>query len=71
MTNRFDLEQDILKAWNVVDDIRLLTEGMFDGDLPMTEDQISNILIGMEYIYEMRFNKLFSTFEKCVKSGDI
>ena len=71
MTNRFDLEQDIMKAWNVVDDIRLLTEGMFDGTQPMTEDQISNILIGMEHIYELRFNKLFSTFEKCVKSGDI
>ena len=71
MTNRFDLEQDIMKAWNVVDDIRLLTESMLDGTTPMTEDQISNILIGMEHIYELRFNKLFSTFEKCVKSGDI
>ena len=71
MVNRFDLEQDIMKAWNVVDDIRLLTESMLDGTTPMTEDQISNILIGMEHIYELRFNKLFSTFEKCIKSGDV
>jgi len=71
MTDRFDLEQDIMKAWNVVDDIRLLAESMFNGPLPMTEDQISNILIGMERIYELRFNKLFSTFEKCIKRGDI
>ena len=71
MANRFDLEQDIMKAWNVVDDIRLLTESILDGASPMTEDQISNILIGMEHIYELRFNKLFSTFEKCIKSGDL
>ena len=71
MANRFDLEQDIMKAWNVVDDIRLLTEGIMDWDKPMTNDQISNILIGMEHIYELRFNKLFSTFEKCIKSGDV
>jgi len=71
MTDRFDLEQDIMKAWNVVDDIRLLTESLFNGPLPMTEDQICNILIGMEHIYELRFNKVFSTFEKCIKRGDI
>ena len=71
MANRFDLEQDIMKAWNVVDDIRLLNEMLMDGPTRMTEDQIANILIGMEHIYELRFNKLFSTFEKCIKEGNI
>jgi len=71
MSNRFDLEQDIMKAWNVVDDIRLLNEMLMDGPTPMTEDQIANILIGMEHIYELRFNKLFNTFEKCIKNGDL
>jgi hypothetical protein len=71
MINRFDLEQDIMKAWNIVDDIKLLNEMIMDGAVPLTEDQICNILIGMEHIYELRFNKLFSTFEKCIKSGDV
>lgn len=71
MANRFDLEQDIMKAWNVVDDIRLLNEMLMDGPNPMSEDQIANILIGMEHIYELRFNKLFNTFEKCIKEGNI
>lgn len=71
MANRFDLEQDIMKAWNVVDDIRLLTEWMLDGPTRMTEDQITNVLIGMEHLYEMKFNKLFNTFEKCIKEGNI
>jgi hypothetical protein len=71
MINRFDLEQDIMKAWNIVDDIKLLNEMIMDGQVPLTEDQICNILIGMEHIYELRFNKLFSTFEKCIKSGDV
>lgn len=71
MSNRFDLEQDIMKAWNVVDDIRLLTESLMNGPTPLTEDQIANVLIGMEHIYEMKFNKLFNTFENCIKNGDI
>ncbi len=71
MSNRFDLEQDIMKAWNIVDDIKLVNEMIMDGRLRLTEDKISNILLGLEEMYSLRFEKLFSTFEQCIKSGDV
>jgi hypothetical protein len=33
----------------------------------MTKDQITNVLIGMEQMYEIRFNKLFRQFEQLVR----
>lgn len=71
MSNRFDLEQDIMKAWNVVDDIKLVNEMIMDGKVELTEDKISNILLGLEEMYSLKFEKLFSTFENCIRNGDV
>jgi hypothetical protein len=37
----------------------------------MTEDEVANVLIGIESIYKMRFESLFSTFEEMVKDNSI
>jgi len=71
MSNRFDLEQDIMRAWNIIDDIKLLNQMIMDGKFNLTEDKISNILLGMEEIYSLRFEKMFDTFEKCIRTGDV
>jgi hypothetical protein len=63
--NRFDFEQQIMKCWNVTDDIDTLYKGV--GDVGMTEDQIMNVLLGMKEIYDLKFNELFSTFEQLIK----
>lgn len=59
--DRFDFEQDLMKCWSITDDLKLLTEAVLEKEL--TRDQISNILIGMTELYELRFDKLFSDFE--------
>lgn len=66
---RFDLEEKIMAAWNVVDDIKLISHAM--SDKPMTEDEIANLLIGLEALYTIRFNDLFNTFEKLIEQGNI
>ena len=71
MTDRFDLEQSILKCWNVTDDIDLLYENVMDRSPEMTTDDIANALLGMKQIYEMKFEKLFSQFEELVKEKKI
>jgi hypothetical protein len=38
-------------------------------DREHTEDEVLNILIGIEGIYEQRFNELFDTFEECIAKG--
>ena len=57
----FDLEQEIMKAWHVVDDIDLLYENVKETD--MSTGDIANVLLGLESVYNMRFQKLFNTFE--------
>lgn len=67
MNTQFDLEQQIMQCWNVTEDIDLLYENVLDASPALTHDEIANCLLGMKQLYEMRFNKLFSTFEKLLK----
>ena len=67
MTDRFDLEQQILECWNVTSDLRHITEYVLDAPLePNREDKISNMLLGMEELYNLKFQKLFNTLETLI-----
>lgn len=61
MSDRFDFEQQILKCWNIVDQLDTVVEGVMEHD--WTSDQISNALIGIKEIYQLEFDKLFNQFE--------
>lgn len=62
--DRFDFEEQIMSCWNVTSDLKDLNEALFESDL--TKDQISNILTGIEQLYQIRFDKLFRQFEDLV-----
>lgn len=68
--DRFDLEQHIMKCWNVTEDVDLLYRTVLDGP-EMTTDEISNALLGIKTLYEMKFNELFDTFEQLVHEKKI
>ena len=75
-TTRFDLEQEIMKCWHIIDDVGLLAEVVMDSprfaDMkPEHVDKLHNQLSGIQELYEMRFNKLWETFEQCVKESQI
>ena len=59
----FELEQSIMQCWNVVDDIKLVTRQVYDRPKPLTEDELGNLLIGLETIYQLKFEKCFEEFE--------
>jgi hypothetical protein len=69
MSDRFDLEQQIMACWNVTSDIDTLCEGVLESD--MTTDQIANILLGMKQLYELKFDKMFRTFEELIQNKSI
>ena len=69
MSDRFDLEQQIMACWNVTSDIDTLCEGVLESD--MTTDQIANILLGMKQLYELKFDKMFRTFEQLIQNKSI
>ena len=63
--DRFDFEQQIMSCWNITTDLKDLNEGVIESNL--SKDQISNALMGIEQLYELRFNKLFQQFETLVR----
>lgn len=68
MSNRqsiYKLEEKIMAAWSIIDDIRLLAETQ--SNRKMTEDELQNFLLGLETIYNMKFENLFSQYEKFLK----
>jgi len=70
MTDRFDLEQQIMNCWTIIEDIKLLDKNVLEGKLEggeMTKDEISNYLLGLESIYDLKFQQMFDTFSNLVK----
>jgi hypothetical protein len=59
---RFDMEQEIMQVWQVLDDIKLLStrEGTEKADW----DAVTRL-------YQIRFETLFETFEHCIKTGTV
>ena len=72
--DRFDLEEQIQNVWQTKEDleaiIERLTDDTYDGEhLPscsMSEDEISNVLIGLSELHETRMWKLWKVFETIV-----
>lgn len=74
MSDRFDLEQQILDCWKIVDDIKLLDKNVLEGTVEggnLTQDEISNYLMGLESIYDLKFQQMFDTFSKLISQKKI
>ncbi len=66
--DRFDFEQQIMACWNVTSDIKTVAEYLLDAPLEAgREDKIANMLIGIETLYNAKFDKLFNQFEDLVR----
>ena len=68
--DRFDLEAEIQNVWQTKDDLDAITERLYDDpDGPMTEDEISNVLIGLSELHETRMKKLWRVFDNMVQEN--
>ena len=67
MTKQYDVENGILKCWNIKDDLDLLIEHIAESE--MSRDEILNILIGINGLYDLKFNKLWSSYEEMIKEN--
>jgi hypothetical protein len=64
--NSFDFEQLINECWRITDEIKLLNENVLEGKVDgskLTNDEVSNYLLGLSTIYDFKFNKLWDLFE--------
>ena len=72
MKDRFDFEQDIFICWHIIDDLKLLYEMACDKDTSTEDlhilkhtstDDIANVVLGLQTLYDNRFHKLMDSFE--------
>lgn len=58
--DRFDLEQDIMNCWGVVDDLKMLlnSEGYDNEDIE-----------AVARLYQRKFEALWITFEECIRTN--
>lgn len=58
-----DLEQHIMDCWSVCDDIGTVFKQVGDGDREPTTDETMNVLLGMQQLYQWKFEQLFRAYE--------
>ena len=58
--DRFDLEQNIMQCWNVVDDLNLLLE-----QGTVSEDTVQAVAT----LYQQKFEYLWENFENCCQTN--
>jgi len=67
--DRFDLEQAIMNCWNITEDIKLISQ--MNDIRELSEDERMNALLGLETLYNMKFEILFDGFTRMIKDGQI
>lgn len=65
--NRFDHEQQIMRCWAIVEDLRELNVAVLEKDI--SRDEISNIVMGLASMYDLKFNTLWDHFENSIKDA--
>lgn len=63
-----DLEEEIMKVWSGVDDIKGLHWALLDRRDRMTENEVSNALLGIETLMQLRCEKLFDVYSKILEN---
>ena len=59
----YDLEPMILDCWKVCNDIETVFKQIGDGAREPTHDELMNTLMGINQLYEWKFEQLFEMFE--------
>jgi len=67
MKDRFDLEQEITNFSIIIEELAMLNEQVLERETPMTQDEISNYLMALEYMCRLRFERLWDTFLQTYK----
>ena len=65
-----DLEDEIMSVWSTTDDIDTFLYRYLDSPAgPLSEDDISNTLLGIKALHDQRCQRLWDTFEKVLANS--
>lgn len=65
MSDRFDLEQQIMNCWNVVEDLKVISSSS------KTASVQRDLVDAVAKLYQAKFESLFNTFEEVVANKKI
>lgn len=65
-----DLEDAIYLAWRTSDDLDMFYHHHGDHPVPMTEDEVSNMIYAVKQLHDMRMEKLFDVFKREFKMDE-
>lgn len=71
MTDRFDLEDRISKMLDISENVEDLIYKVGDSPDKPTEDDLLNALIGLKYTIDIRYERLWRTFEELISNGHL
>lgn len=63
---RFDLEQKIMDAWKMTDDLGSIIDKMESTE--MTQEEILEYVKAVHILSNLRFDSLFTTFEDYIRN---
>ncbi len=64
MTKLYDLEPMIMDCWRVCNDLEVVFRRIGDGERDPTEDELINALLGMQQVYQWKFEQLINKYEE-------
>ena len=69
MTHLHDLEQQIMKCWNITEDLDTLFGYVVNESIgaKIDADKVSNVLLGLKELYDLKFQELFDTYEAVIR----
>ena len=68
MTKLYELEPHIMDCWSVCNDLESVFKQIGDGEREPTQDEMMNALMGMQQLYQWKFEQLFLKYEQVHKA---
>ena len=67
MDKLYELEPHIMDCWSVCNDLESVFRQIGDGERYPTPDEMMNALMGMQQLYQWKFEQLFFKYEQIHK----
>ena len=68
MIDLYELEPHIMDCWSVCNDLESVFRQIGDGERDPTPDEMMNTLMGMQQLYQWKFEQLFFKYEEILRA---
>lgn len=58
------LEDKIMRVWSTSDDLEDFIMQYYEGERPMTADEVFNVIWGLKELHDIRMKQLFDVFKR-------